>query len=120
MANIVLTKANNWSTCSNGANTGNAPGASDNIFLNGQTLTLDGGNDSTYTCGSISGTTNGATASAGQVTSGNAKITIAGNIVGGNDNMISLASKNLTINGNVTNISTRSEERRVGKECRSR
>jgi fibronectin-binding autotransporter adhesin len=103
VANITLTVDSNWSTCSNGTNTGSAPGSTDNIYLNGHALNMDGANSSTYTCTSISATTNGSTPSAGTITLANAVSTITASITAGTGTLLTVGtSKTLTINGTVT------------------
>lgn len=70
MAAIVLTVNSNWSTCSDGNNTGVAPAAGDSIYLNTFTLTLDtAGEGATYTCVLIRASVSdiNATASSGSI-----------------------------------------------------
>jgi len=62
MANYALAANAVWSTC----NSGNPPGATDNVYLNGYRLDLDGAS-ATYTCVSVTATTNGSTPSGGTI-----------------------------------------------------
>lgn len=66
---MAITLAGNasWSTC----NGGNPPGATDDIYLNGYALTLDGGNNATYTCNTIKArASNGTTLANGTINPG--------------------------------------------------
>jgi hypothetical protein len=78
-----------------------SPAAGDNIYLNGGTLSLDGADASTYTCGSIKATaSNGSTITAGEITLTNATSTIsAGTLQSGSAALIKpVAGKTLTLN----------------------
>lgn len=104
MANIVLAVNSDWSTCSDNNNTGSAPAAGDNIYLNGKNLTLDGADASTYTCALIKGcAANGTTAAAGIIVLANATSTINANITAGTQVSLTVAAdKTVTVNGTVT------------------
>ena len=100
MSDIVLGGDANWSTCK----AGGPPGATDNIYLNGHTLNLDGANASTYTCALIKAAqANGTTLTNSIVALGNAISTISANLFSGTTNsLITLAgNKTLTINGSL-------------------
>jgi hypothetical protein len=102
VANITLTVPSAWSTCSDNTNTGTTPGATDNIYLNGYNLTLDGPNGSTYTCASIRGTTgDGVTPALGNIIPSNASSTINANLTAGTTtSFVTTGGKTLAVNGN--------------------
>lgn len=96
MADIVLAANANWSTC----NGGGPPGATDNIYLNGWTLTLDAG---TCTCALIRAcASNGSTATGGTVVAPTGTV-INANLFAGTDVLLTLsANTSVTINGTAT------------------
>jgi hypothetical protein len=98
MADITLGENALWSTC----NGGSPPGVTDNIYLNGYTLTLDGANASTYTCATIKGrASNGTTHTAGNLILANATSTIVASLSAGTIYMVDMAGKALTVTGNI-------------------
>jgi len=104
MANITLNINSNWSTCSDGNNTGSAPGATDNIYLNGYSLTLDGALPATFTCANIKAVaSDGTTPTAGTVVVNSGTTTIVGNLYAGGAVLLSQTTgKHVVLTGNAT------------------
>jgi hypothetical protein len=103
MANITLAINSNWSTCSDGNNTGSAPGASDNVYLNGYALTLDA---ATCTCALIKACqSNGTTFTTGTIVPGIFE-TLNANLWAGLDTLMIPTAGTRVINGTVTGGST--------------
>ena len=103
MAYPDLAGAVNWSTC----NGGNPPAAGDTLYLNtGCALTLDGANNSTYTCVAIKCATSAAPTTYNQsatVVLGNALSTIAANLYAGTTWMLTVGTgKTLTMGPGTT------------------
>lgn len=106
MANITLLINSNWSTCSDGNNTGSPPGSSDNIYLNGFSLTLNTAASETYTCALIKAcASNGTTFTAGTIVMGAAASQILNaNITAGlTTTLLTVTSgKTISVNGTIT------------------
>lgn len=91
MARITLTTNSNWSTCSDGSNTGGPPSPGDIIDLNTRVLTLDGADGATFDLGTgtIRATDGAGTpaATSGSITLGagvTTTYTLIANLQGGN------------------------------------
>jgi hypothetical protein len=97
VANIVLAGNANWTTC----NGGNPPGATDNIYLNGHGLNLNGAGP--FTCALIAAVAaNGTTPTLGDITFTDGATINANLQAGTSPAMILLGGSSLTVNGNVT------------------
>jgi collagen type VII alpha len=104
MALITLTVDSNWSTCSNGLNTGGPPGAGDDINLNGRGLNLDVGSPAnTFICNSIT-----ASGTNGTINLPNATTTIGvTTLTAGSTVLITMATgQTLTVSGNIVTSAT--------------
>jgi hypothetical protein len=95
MPDIVLSGNTAWSAAN--------PGATDNVYLNGFNLTLDGADASTYTCSLIKAcASDGATATAGTIVASNATSTITANLMAGTVALLTYTNKTMTVNGTAT------------------
>lgn len=96
MADVIVSSSSNWSECKSGG----APAAGDSLYLqDGVTLTLDGANDSLYTCALIRAcvSASNTTTTTGIIALQNATSRIAANLHAGKTNHLLTVATGKTV-----------------------